>query len=498
MTFEHGVASGDPLGDRVLIWTRVESSRDEERVEWTLARDPALRDGVARGEAIARAEDDHTVTVDVAGLEPGATYWFRFAGGGSRSPVGRTRTLPDGELARLAVCSCAKYSAGHFAAYRRLSERDDLDLVLHLGDYLYEYPDQPEQGIGSAIGRAMEPPGPAVTLEDYRRRYAEYRRDPDLQALHARHPVAATIDDHEVCENAWSGGAKDHDSRRQGPWPERRAAAMRAWREWLPSRAAPGDPPRIHRRMALGDLADLFLLDARSHRDEQAKGPAVDDPGRSMLGADQLGWLLDGLGGSRARWRLVGSPVMIGQVATRYMPGDLGDPLSELGILTARDHGPAPDQWDGYPAERDRLLAAVQERGLEGLVFLSGDVHTSWAVDLRRDGAPPDSPALAVELVTPSITSENLDEHLDVPEQREDHDIEDEVRRCNPHVRWVDLDRHGYLVVEITPERVRGEWWFVESVRRPARGLELGAAWCAERGSPGLQLAPGPAGSRER
>jgi alkaline phosphatase D len=490
MTFEHGVASGDPLADGVLIWTRVSGDRDEEPVEWTLARDPLLRDVVGRGDATARAQDDHAVTVDVGGLDPATTYWFRFAAEGARSPLGRTRTLPDGGRARFAVCSCAKYSAGHFAAYARIAERDDLDLVLHLGDYLYEYPDQPEQGIGSAIGRPMEPAGPAVTLADYRRRYAEYRRDPDLQLMHARHPLVATIDDHEVCENAWSGGAKDHDLARQGPWAERRAAAMRAWREWLPSRVPPDDPPRIHRRLSLGRLADLFLLDTRSHRDEQAKGPAVDDPARVMLGHEQLSWLLDGLSGSRAAWRLVANPVMIGQVATRFMPQDLGDPLSELGILTARDHGPAPDQWDGYPAERDRLLGGMETHGVGRVVFLSGDVHTSWAVELRRDGVPPDTPPLAVEMVTPSVTSENLDEHLDVPERREDHDIEDEVCRSNPHVRWVDLDRHGFLLIEVTPERVRGEWWFVESVRRPARGVELGAAWCAVRGSPWLRPAP--------
>jgi alkaline phosphatase D len=489
VTFEHGIASGDPLTDRVLIWTRLSGAEDDQPVAWTLARDPDLREVVASGEATARADDDHTLTVDVDGLEAGTTYWFRFTAGGARSPLGRTRTLPDGDHARLAVCSCAKYSAGHFAAYARIADRDDLDLVLHLGDYIYEYPDQPEQGIGSAIGRAMEPAGPAVTLADYRRRYGAYRRDPDLQRMHARHPVVATIDDHEVCENAWRGGAKDHDPARHGPWAERRAAAMRAWREWLPSRVPPGDPARIHRRLRLGRVADVFLLDARSHRDEQAQGPAADDPGRVLLGHEQLRWLLDGLAGSCAAWRLVGNPVMIGQVATRFMPEELGNPLSELGILTARDHGPAPDQWDGYPAERDRLLGGVEARGVEDVVFLSGDVHTSWALELRRDGVPADARPVAVEMVTPSVTSENLDEHLNVPERREDHDVEDEVDRCNPHVRWVDLDRHGFVLVDVTPERVRGEWWFVESVRRPARGVELGAAWCAVRGSPWLRPA---------
>jgi alkaline phosphatase D len=490
--FPHGVASGDPLADAVLIWTRVTTTRAEEPLEWVVARDPGLSDVVARGRAVARREHDHAVTIDVTGLAPGTTHWYRFAAAGGASPTGRTRTLPGpgADRARLAVCCCAKYSAGFFNAYARIAERDDLDLVLHLGDYLYEYPDQPEQGIGAAIGRAMTPAGPAVTLADYRGRYAECRRDPDLRALHAAHPVVATIDDHEVCENAWREGAKDHDPATQGPWRARRAAALRAWREWLPSRAVPGDPPTIHRRVALGDLADLFVLDGRSHRDEQVTGPRVDDPARTMLGPEQLAWLLDGLAGSRAAWRLIGNPVMMGQVATRFMPAELGEPLSELGILTARDHGPAPDQWDGYPAERDRVLGAIERRDVRDVVVLSGDVHTSWAVDLRRDGADPAAPPLAAEVVTPSVTSENLDEHLGVPERREDHDVEDEVDRANPHVRWVDLDRHGFTVVEVARDRVRADWWFVPTVRRRAPGAERGATWCVDRGRPGLR--PGP------
>jgi alkaline phosphatase D len=269
---------------------------------------------------------------------------------------------------------------------------------------------------------------------------------------------------------------------------------MRAWREWIPSRAHVDDPPRIHRHVALGDLADLWVLDARSHRDEQATGPRADDPARTMLGGEQLAWLTDGLRGSRAAWRLVGNPVMLGQVATQFMPEELGDPLSELGILTARDHGPAPDQWDGYPAERDRLLGAIERGGIADVVVLSGDVHTSWAVDLRRDGVDPGSPPLAAEVVTPSVTSENLDEHLGVPERREDHDIEDEVDRANPHVRWVDLDQHGFTVIDIDRERVRAEWWFVPTVRRRSPGAELGAVWCVDRGRPGLRPGDPPGG----
>ena len=494
--FRHGVASGDPLADRVMIWTRVSGSAGAVDVRWRLARDALLEDRVASGTARAEPSADHTVKVDVGGLAPDTTYWYGFEAFGVSSPIGRTKTVPDAPVERLrvGVASCAKYSAGYFNAYARLADREDLDFVLHLGDYIYEYGNE-ERTSWAQTGRGVEPPHACVTLADYRTRYGQCRRDPDVQRLHARHPFVVTLDDHEVCNDAWRDGAKDHDPATQGDWEARKAAGLRAWIEWLPIRVPDaGDPVRIHRSFSLGPLADLIVLDGRTRRDEQRKGPAREDPDRTLLGGAQLEWFLDELERSRETWKLVANSVMIGQVATSYMPEELGDPLSELGILSDSDAGPAPDQWDGYPAERDRVFRRIRERGIENVVFLSGDVHTAWAVDLRRDGEQPEEPPLAVEFVTASVTSENLDEKSDLAPDRTAADIEREVRECNPHVRWVDLDRHGYVVLDVTPERAQADWWFVDELLRPAPGEERGAGWRATAGEAGLRRAGEAAG----
>ncbi|MDP8942751.1 MAG: alkaline phosphatase D family protein [Actinomycetota bacterium] len=493
--FRDGVASGDPLADRVVIWTRVSGSDEAVEVRWTVASDPALREEVASGTARAEPSADHTVHVDVGALSPSTTYWYGFHAFGVRSPVGRTRTLPDApRRLRVGVISCAKYSAGYFNAYARVADREDLDLVLHLGDYIYEYGPE-ERTPWAEMGRGVEPPRPCVTLADYRARYEQCRRDPDVQRLHARHPLIATLDDHEVCNDAWRDGAKSHDPETQGDWAARKAAGLRAWSEWLPLRIPdPGDEVRIHRSFSLGPLADLIVLDGRTHRDEQRRGPAREDPARTLLGEPQLEWFLEELERSRATWKVVANSVMIGQVSTSYMPEELGEPLSELGILSDSDVGPAPDQWDGYPAERDRIFRRIRERGITGVVFVSGDVHTAWAVELRRDSEGAEGPPLAVEFVTASVTSENLDEKSHLPPERAAHDVEREVRESNPHVRWVDLDRHGYFVLELTPEHARADWWFVDEIHRPTAGEELAASWVARAGEAGLGQAGEPAG----
>jgi alkaline phosphatase D len=494
--FRHGVASGDPLPDRVFLWTRVSGdTEDPVEVRWTVALDEGLEDVVASGTAVARAEQNHTVHVDAAGLSPGTAYWYGFDGLGASSRTGRTKTLPHGrpERIRFGVCSCAKYTAGHFNVYGRLADRDDLDFLLHLGDYIYELGNDDPNAPAGEIGRAAEPPHECITLEDYRRRYAHHRLDPDLQRLHARLPFISTLDDHEICDNTWREGAKRHDPS-EGPWVEREAAALRAWREWLPVRLPSEDPLQVFRRFRIGELADLVVLDGRTRRDEESGAPEVmDDPERTILGPEQERWLLDLLEGSDAMWRLLGNSVMIGQVYTRLMPEDVGEPLGELGVLTKREHGPEPDQWDGYPAARDRLFQAVEEHRVGNVVFLSGDVHTAWAVDLKRDVADEQERALAVEFVTPSVTTANLDEHLaDAPAGLTSEEIEEHVCEGNPHVRWVDLDRHGFIAVDVTAERVQADWWFADGVREPSDAVEHGASWLVRSGEHGLTEGGGP------
>jgi alkaline phosphatase D len=473
--FRHGVASGDPLPDGVVLWTRVTPAEDGPvEVVWRIARDPDLDAVVAEGTGRADASTDYTVHVAARDLEPATTYFYAFDALGRRSPVGRTRTAPHGHCDRLllALVSCAKYTAGYFNVYARLAERTDLDLVVHVGDYIYEYGnDDPKSAPGRSIGRAVEPPHEARTLADYRARYAHYRRDPDLQLLHETHPIVATLDDHELANDAWRGGAGGHDPASEGAWAVRRQAALRAWREWMPVRLPP--PPnedRIYRTLAFGDLADVIMLDGRTKRDPQTQGPEMDAPGRSVLGQEEHEWLVAELSRSEAKWRLIGNDVMVGQVYTAFMPQELGNPLSEVGILTKREHGPEPDQWDGYTAERAELVRFLEEEGIANVVFLSGDVHTAWAVELKR--RPDDRAEVpgAVEFVTASVTTENLDDDLGAEPRTRSLEVERKVMEDNPHVHWVNLDAHGYVLLDVTHERVRASWWFVPETHRRVPG----------------------------
>ncbi|MBW3592593.1 MAG: alkaline phosphatase D family protein [Actinobacteria bacterium] len=490
--FRHGVASGDPLHDRVVLWTRVTPPDDEPvDVTWRVARDAALEDVVGEGTTVAGEGTDYTVHVDATGLEPATTYHYAFDALGRRSPVGRTRTAPRGgaERLRFALVSCAKYTAGYFNVYARVAERTDLDFVLHVGDYIYEYGNHDSKNPpGPRIGRGVEPPHEARTLEDYRTRYAHYRRDPDVQLLHETHPMISTVDDHEFANDAWAGGAEKHDPDTEGDWEVRKAAALRAWREWMPVRLPP--PPneeRIYRTLPMGDLADVFMLDGRTKRDRQTQGREMDAPGRGVLGAEEHAWLTGELLRSRARWRLIGNDVMIGQVFSAFMPEELGNPLSEVGILTKREHGPDPDQWDGYTAERDEIFRFLEENRIPNVVFLSGDVHTAWAVELKRDPRDANERAAAIELVTASITTENLDDELGAePRNTRSLEIERQVAEDNPHVKWVNLDAHGYVLVDVSPERLRGEWWFIPETRRRVPGERREAVFEVRDGEPEL------------
>ena len=481
--FSHGVASGEPTAESVVLWTRAHANRDVE-LTWELAADDRFRHRLKDGRVVASTDHDGCVCVDVDELAPATTSYFRFAAGDDVSPTGRTRTLPAGKVdgVRFAVFSCAKYSAGYFNALGRIADRDDLDFVLCLGDYIYEYGND-DPGLGAEIGRAFEPEHRCHDLADYRTRYAQSRRDPNMRRLHERHPIIALPDDHEFADNTWRGGAKKHDDARDGDWNRRFRDAFRAWTEWIPSRIDPDDDEiRLFRHVALGDLADLILLDTRTRRDRQAQGREVEQEDRTLLGDDQFHWLTDRLTGSTATWRIIGQQVMIAQVDSDLLPEDLGDPLGELGVLTERDHGPEPDQWDGYPAERRRLLHDVTDHGVRDVVFLSGDVHSAWACDLRLDPHEDDAEAVAVEFCTTSVTSENLDDHTGWGYRTKSPAIERQLIDANPHVHWAEVDSHGYMLIDVTPDRVEAQWHFVDTPLRPSDGVRLGGAWAVRRG----------------
>ncbi|MDD9935804.1 MAG: alkaline phosphatase D family protein [Myxococcales bacterium] len=477
--FSHGVASGDPLQDRVVIWTRARRGDSPEpvEVEWFCALDADGRERVAAGTVVAGRERDHTVAIDVTGLQPGTTYYYGFVALGWRSILGRTRTAPrDTDSARFAVASCANYSQGFFNGYRCIAEHDDLDAVIHLGDYIYEY-ERGKYSAGAELDREPDPPHELLRLEDYRQRYAQYRSDPDLQAAHARHPFIAIWDDHESANNAWLGGAKNHDPS-EGAWQARLAAATRAYMEWLPIRPTPsGAGGRLYRTFRFGTLCELFMLDGRIvGRDAQVEDRRdwgqVMRGDRSMLGDAQERWLHEGLTRSRAdgvQWRLLGQQTMMAQ-------------------LRRTDGIANKDQWDGYHAARERLLSAIEAGNLDNVVVLTGDIHSSWANELARD--PFDATrydpatgrgALATELICAGITSPS-------PYLRERTRLFPEwVRKTHPHVKYLEGVHRGYLIVDVGRARTRAEWHLLETVMEPSTGKWVDAVLEVESGSPHLK-----------
>ncbi|MFR9757630.1 alkaline phosphatase D family protein [Streptomyces sp. TR06-5] len=504
--FLHGVASGDPLPDGILLWTRITPTADATPgsglgpttdVHWQVARDDAFDTVVAEGRTTATAAGDHTVKVDVRGLAPATDYWFRFTAPGVTSPLGHTRTAPASDAAsdnlRFGVVSCANWESGWFASYRHLAGRTDLDAVLHLGDYLYEY-GTGEYPLEGGTVREVSPSHEILTLADYRARHGHYRTDADLQALHAAHPLIAIWDDHEFANDAWSGGAENHTPETEGSWAARVRAARQAYFEWMPVR--PAVEGTTYRRLRFGTLADLHLLDLRSFRDEQPRigdGDAIDDPDRTLTGRRQLDWLKSGLSAAQATWRMIGTSVMISPIAFGSVPAYLLAPLAEL--LGVPEGGLAVnvDQWDGYTDDRRELLTHLRDNGIDGAVFLTGDIHMHYANDVpvRAATYPWDDP-VAAEFVVSSVTSDNLDDILRVEPYTVSAAAELAVRTTNRHVRWVDMDSHGYGVLDLTAERVQMDYYAVADKTDRATTSRHLRSYRRNAGASRLERADGP------
>lgn len=461
--FYYGVASGDPTAEGVVIWTKLSpgNTQSAARVRWELAEDSLFQRPVKQGVANTNAETDWTLAVDVQGLEAGRYYYYRFEHQGDFSITGRTKTAAAGPVDKLrfAVVSCANYEAGYYNAYAAIARRNDLDAVLHLGDYIYEY------GTGTygnkKLLRRHIPDKEIIRIEDYRARYAQYRLDPDLRQAHARHPFICIWDDHEIANDAYKDGAQNHQPDTDGDWETRKAAARQAYFEWIPLRRDAAG--QLYRQLSFGDMASLWMLDERLEgRSPQAKeggSPDYRNPERHMLGPEQLAWLTSGMERSPARWRLIGNQVI----------------MSSLDASKALPKNPKfMDMWDGYPAERERLLGFCQSHDMRNVIVLSGDSHTSWGIELTL--APQDKTrydpktgkgVIGAEFAAPSISSANLDEYM----ARWKAWVGERIfmGRLNPHVRFVDVVNHGYLELKLLPDAAEAQWHFMKRIDRPGQ-----------------------------
>ena len=474
--FRHGVASGDPDATSVVLWTRLSSEEATPSVRWELASDEGFADVVVQGEAATSAERDHTVKVVVGELEPGAAYFYRFTLGGETSPTGRTRTLPEGPVDRLgiAVASCTNYPLGHFNAYDAIARDPEVDFVFHAGDYIYEYSTEGWGGeVARALGRESLPDREIVSLADYRLRHAQYKSDPASQAMHAAHPFVACWDDHEVTNNPWTGGAQNHQPDEEGDWEARRAAALRAYFEWMPIRD-PEPRRRYWRTYRFGDLATFVILETRhTGRDREPAYPdwsqietqedrdrawreLIVEPKRRMLAPEMAADAKAGLEASVAAgepWRIVGSASPLERFAIPDIVslGIAREELSE-GLAYLADHGRwnwpwYTDTWDGYPQARQAFYDMAREAGARDLLVLTGDTHQFFAAELMDD----EGRRMGVELGTAGISS---------PSEYVDTGLDPEVgRRLDaiyaehmPEAHWTEGLHNGYVRVVLGRE----------------------------------------------
>ena len=454
-SFLHGVASGDPLADRVVLWTRVTPAADGSAtldVLWEIATDADFSAVVGAGVYTTSAARDYTVKVDPTGLAPATTYYYRFACNGVQSVVGRSRTAPREatERLRFAVCACNNYTFGYFNGFGAIARRRDLDAVIHLGDYIYEYGDADD-----VTGRTHAPAREIVTLADYRERHAQYKQDPDLAEAHRQHPFITTWDDHETTNNSYRDGAQNHQPDTEGDWIVRKGQAVRAYFEWMPIRdnadsrfdgpeqgLLPEGNGRTYRRLAYGDLVDLILLDTRLAGRVEQNGTTTVTPEQTILGEEQRAWLIDALSEApRAQWTVLAQQMTFAPIKVVPLPAENGGTFLNS------------DAWDGYRFDRQLLLDTIEEAGRDNVVILSGDTHVVTAFDVPKEPSDPTrynpvtgEGSLAVEFSSNGIANVGI--------------IGEFFMANNPHLKYSNLVAQGYLLLDIDRERAQGEYYF--------------------------------------
>ncbi|WP_339345773.1 alkaline phosphatase D family protein [uncultured Sphingomonas sp.] len=491
--FTHSVTSGEPGADSMLLWTRyVPATGDSARLVAEISESEDFARIVASGAIITGPWRDWTAKVTLDGLAPGRRYFYRFvAADGTRSPVGRTKTLPDDAAAtwRAAVFSCSNFGFGWFNAYGHAAARDDLDAAIHLGDYFYEYsPGKYPPAAAQVAGRIPQPLAETIHLADYRLRFASYRADPDLQALHAKVPWIVQWDDHESANDSWEGGAENHDPATEGDWNQRRAASVQAYREWMPVSDEPW------KAYDIGTLATLWRTEtrlfARSRQREieqvMASGDKLAalkafrdgawvDPAITMMGSQQESWLTHDLARSvkqGQKWQVVGFGTIMGNLSTPEAAQAWVDPGNARAAAWVSDAIAASrvglpgnlDSWGGYPAARARFLKGAQAVDAN-LVVICGDSHNAWAFDLAQDGRP-----AGVEFAGHAVTSPGYESAV----KRDPADVARAMVAANPELKWCDTSRRGYMAMTITPERVSNDWLFVDTIKERRAAASIG------------------------
>lgn len=510
--FVHGVASGDPLPGGVVLWTRITPSVEatpgsgvgpDVDVAWEVSRNAAFTQVVRSGTATASAAQDHTLHVDVSGLDPATPYWYRFTALGATSRTGRTRTAAaagSSAAVRFGVVSCANYDWGYFQPYKFLATRTDLDAILHLGDYVYEYAPGGVLAGYPKNPRNADPLHECLALEDYRVRHGCYKLEQHLQDLHAAHPMVAVWDDHEIANDTWTDGAENHDPATEGDWATRATAGRRAFLEWLPIRHTdPDDWQRINRRLAFGDQVDLWMLDERRFRTQPPKsmllgyvglGAASGDPDASMIGDEQEHWLVQGLAASSARWKVLGNQVpFFPQNLLPQVPGQIADLLGPA--LSAKLEEPLlqlyVEDWNGFLEQRQRIVDGMA--GIDDVVILTGDVHQSFASEIPAHPSRYllDRRSVAVEYVTPGVASPSTQTMVNQVAPGVGNLLDTVLTTnnalANPWIRWSEGFRTGCMIVDFATERVQADWYLVDKGTDPTSAIRYVASRQTRAGS---------------
>jgi alkaline phosphatase D len=504
VNYDYGVASGDPLSDRVILWThaKYQNKADSVPLTWQVATEIEFKNIVASGYAEATADTSYTCKVDATGLSANQSYFYRFVSDRHISPIGRTKTLPVGSVSqvKLAVLSCSNYPTGYFNVYSEVA-KSDVDVAIHLGDYIYEYAATGYASENAAkLGRTSVPSTELLSLDDYRLRHSQYKSDADLKQFHASKPMIAVWDDHEIANDTYKDGAENHSTATEGSFVARKAAAIQAYHEWMPIRSG-SDKNKIYRSFNFGSLMSLHMLDTRLiGRDQQiefadlltpskqaAAMATLTSPSRQLLGAEQLQWLTSQMATSTSTWQFLGQQVLMGRmefpltILQALNPSDtspqaqaagqqaisdyltaktksaMGLPLSvtETALLNQPKLGYNLDAWDGYPAAREILLSTVAQLRKK-LVVLAGDTHNAWHSNLTLlNGVK-----VGEEFATSSVSSPGLETYLTIPPANIKAIFEGVVN----DLKWMDASRRGYLKMTITPAQVQGEWLFIDTI----------------------------------